>query len=584
MQASSPPRCFRFGVFEVDLRTGGLTRRGLRHNLQEQPFKVLAMLLEKPGELVTREELRDRIWTRTVVDFDHGINKAINKIREALGDSAINPRFVETVARRGYRFLADVAAIDSPSPRLAAEIRSLAVLPLEDLSGDGSQEYFADGMTDALIMSLGQISALRVISRTSVMSYKSVRKPLPQIARELGVEAVVEGTVLRSGARVRIAAQLIEAPADKRIWAKSYDEDFRDTIGLQHRVARNIAEQVRATLSRREQAQLESGKPIDPLAYEAYLRGRYFWNKRTEDGLRKAIESFNEAIEADPTYAEAYAGLADSYALSGDWQHGLLPPKDAFPKARAAADKALALDESLGEAHASLAFALDLYYWDWSAAEAEHKRAIALNPSYATAHHWHAWHLIVMGQYREALVALRKASSLDPLSLIIGADLADALCIAHLHDESIQQSRKILEMDPKFALGHYQLGQALAQKKMLDQAIAEFRAAIALAGDHALFASNLAYALAMSGRGDEATRIIKELEGKQSQHSPSHSNIALAYVGLGDRREAMIWLERAFQSRFNPSILMRPAFDLLRSDPGFQDLLRRMGLNSRSSG
>ncbi|MBV9433972.1 MAG: tetratricopeptide repeat protein [Hyphomicrobiales bacterium] len=553
-------------------------KRGVRQNLQEQPLKVLAMLLERPGEVVSREELRDRVWTHTVIDFDHGINKAINKIRDVLGDSATHPRFVETVARRGYRFLAEVTALDMASPKPAAAIRSIAVLPLEDLSGDSAQDYFADGMTDELIMSLGQISALRVISRTSVMSYKLVRKPLPEIARELAVEAVVEGTVMRSGTRIRIAAHLIEAPADKRIWTKSYEEDFRDTINLQHRVARHIAEQVRATLSRREQAHLESGKAIEPTAYEAYLRGRYFWNKRTEDGLRKAIACFNEAIEADPTYAQAYAGLADSYALSGDWQHGMLAPKDALPKAKAAADRALALDGSLGEAHASLAFALDLYFWDWSAAEAEYKRAIALNPSYATAHQWYAWHLIATGRNHEAIDALRKASSLDPLSLIIGADLADALCIAHLHEDSIEQSRKILEMDPNFSLGHYQLGQALAQLKSYDQAIAEFRTAIALATDRPVFASNLAHALAQSGREQEARHIVKELVARQSQHSPSHSNIALAYVGLGDHKEAMVWLEKALQSRFHPAILARPAFDPLRYDPRFQELLRRLGL------
>jgi TolB-like protein/DNA-binding winged helix-turn-helix (wHTH) protein/Flp pilus assembly protein TadD len=631
----------RFGVFELDLRAGELRKHGLRVRLQEQPMQLLAMLLEHPGEVVTREELQKKLWPAdTFVDFDHGLNKAISKIREALSDSAESPRFVETVARRGYRFLAEVkvadtAPIHSPEPatqphpspearerpdlagkpampkhflsslawkisvlvvlllvaslaawklhsgnRPSLVIRSLAVLPLESLSSDASQDYFADGMTDELISDLGQISALRVISRTSVMSYKSVRKPLPEIAKELGVEAVVEGTVLRSGARVRIAAQLIEAPTDKRIWARSYEEDFRDMIGLQHRVARNIAEQVRATLSRREEAHLESGKRIDPTAYEAYLRGRFFWNKRTEDGLRKAISSFNQAIEADPTYAQPYAGLADSYALSGDWQHGMLPPKDAFPRARAAADQALALDDSLGEAHASLAFALDLYFWDWSAAEIEHKRAIALNPNYATAHQWYAWHLIVTGKNREALDELRKAASLDPLSLSIGADLADALCIAHLDQESVEQSRSILEMDPNFALGHYQLGQALTQRKMHDQAIAEFRTAMALAGDRPVFASNLAYALALSGRKDEAQHIVKELVAKQSQHSPSHSNIALAYVGLGDLGEAMVWLERAYQARFNPSILMRPAFDPLRYDPRFQELLRRLRLPS----
>jgi tetratricopeptide (TPR) repeat protein len=373
---------------------------------------------------------------------------------------------------------------------------------------------------------------------------------------------------------------LIEAPTDRRIWAKSFEEDFRDMIGLQNKVARNIAEQVHATLSRREEAHLQSGKRIDPTAYEAYLKGRFFWNKRSEEGLRKAIAYFNEAIEADPTYAQPYAGLADSYALSGDWQHGLLPPKEALPKARAAADRALALDDSLGEAHASLAFALDLYFWDWRAAETEHQRAIALNPSYATAHQWYAWHLIVMGQNREALAELHKAASLDPLSLIIGADLADALCIARLEEESIQQSSSILEMDPNFALGHYQLGQALAQRRMHDQAIAEYQAAIRLAGDRPVFASNLAYTLAVSGRTDEAQQIVMGLVAKQNQHSPSHSNIALAYVGLGDHNEAMVWLEEAYRSRFNPSILMRRAFDPLRYDPRFQELLRRLRLAS----
>jgi len=580
MQVATPPRCFRFGAFEVDLRTGGLTKRGLRQNLQEQPFRVLTILIERPGELVTREELRNQIWTHTVVDFDHGINKAIAKIREALGDSATHPRFVETVARRGYRFLAKVVPLDAAAVEYAPTIRSLAVLPLEDLSGDVSQGYFADGMTDELIMSLGQISALRVISRTSVMSYKSVRKPLPEIARELGVEAIVEGTVLRSGARVRIGAQLIEAPTDRRIWAKSYEENFRDTMELQQRVARNIAEQVRATLSRRELARLEGTRRIDPSAYEAYLRGRYFWNKRTEDGLRKAIQCFEKAIDADPTYARPYAGLADSYTLAGDWPHAVLPPKEALPKARAAADQALALDGNLGEAHASLAFVLDIYYWDWAAAEAEYKQAIALNPSYATAHHWYAWHLIAMRKNREAIASLRKAVSLDPLSLIIGADLADALCIAGRHGESIEQSRKLLEMDGNFAFGHYELGQALAQKQRYDQAIAAFRAAIALGGERPLFASNLAHALAMSERRDEAQHIVQQLVAKQNENSPSHSNIALAYVGLGDNKEAMVWLERAYQARFNPSNLMHPAFDPLRHEQEFQNLLRRLRIPS----
>jgi TolB-like protein/DNA-binding winged helix-turn-helix (wHTH) protein/tetratricopeptide (TPR) repeat protein len=632
--AKEPFRRLRFGVFEADLRTGELTKQGKRLSLQGQPFRLLALLLEKPGELVTREELRGKLWPRTTVDFDHGLNKAISKIREALGDSAENPRFIETVTSRGYRFLADVAAIRDEQPETVAgnlvvqadhgplrvidagtstrrlpralawrpfgiaialvliiflswifypwrqsspAIRSLAVLPLENLSGD-SQDYFADGMTDELITHLGQISALRVISRTSVMTYKGVRKPLAEIARELNVEAVVEGSVLRSGERVRVTAQLIEVPADRHMWAQSYEGDIRDMLTLQSRVARSIAEQIRGTLKPQEQAALEKSKAVNPEAYEAYLKGRYFWNKRTGDGLTRAIEYFNQAIEKEPIYAEAYSGLADSYALSGDWEYGVLSPQDAFLKARAAATKALALDESLGEAHTSLAFALDLYGWDWEAAETEYKRAINLNPGYATAHHWYAWHLMVMGRNSEGISELRKAQSLDPLSLIISADLADALCIAHLYDEAVQQGKKTLEMEPNFAVAHYEIGQALAQKHMHDEAIAAFQRAIAHSGHSGAFDSNLAYVYAISGRKDEAIKIVKDLEARHDQNPAADANVALIYVGLGDHDQAMIWLNNAYEAQFNPSILLRPAFDPLRSDARFKDLRRRIGL------
>jgi len=458
------------------------------------------------------------------------------------------------------------------------KIRSIAVLPLESLSGDASQDYFADGMTDELITDLGQISALRVISRTSVMTYKHVRKLLPEIARELDVEAVVEGTVLRSDERVRITAQLIRAPAERHLWAQSFEGDLRDTLVLQKSVARAIAEQIQATLNQQEQAALAHSKMVNAEAYEAYLKGRYFWNKRTRDGLTKAIEYFKIGIEKNPRYAEAYSGLGDAYALSGDWEYGLLSPDDAFPKAKAAVTKALALDDNLAEAHTSLAFILDLYDWDWGSAEAEYKRAIALNPGYATVHHWYAWHLIVMGRNDEGIAELRKAESLDPLSLIISADLADALCIAHLYDESVRQSRKTLEMDPNFAIAHYQLGQAFAQKRTLDEAIGEFKRAIELSGNDDTFEANLAYAYATSGRKDEAIKIVNDLEDRQSQHSSTDASIAVVYLGLGDKDQAMIWLNKAYQARFNPSILVRPAFDSLRSDARFQDLLRRIGL------
>jgi TolB-like protein/DNA-binding winged helix-turn-helix (wHTH) protein/tetratricopeptide (TPR) repeat protein len=636
----------RFGVFEADIRSGELAKRGKRVPLQEQPFQLLAMLLARPGELLTREELRSKLWPNTTVDFDHGLNKAVAKIREALGDSAENPRFIETVARRGYRFLADVtvtghaqaptvAPASSPDasapdassrdlrtapadlgeaatlprrpPRAwwlpalglglglvllavlswwglysrspsSSAIRSLAVLPLENLSGDPAQDYFADGMTDELITRLAQISALRVISRTSVMAYRGVRKSLPEIARELNVEAVVAGSVLLSGERVRITAQLVRVPTDAPIWAQSYDGDLQDTLALQGKVARDISDQIRVTLNVREQSAMVKSETANREAYEAYLKGRYFWSKRTGDGLKKAIEYFKRAIEMDPAYAHAFSGLADSYALAGDWEYGVLSPSEAFPLARAAATKALALDPSLGEAHTSLAFALDLYAWDWDAAQAEYEAAIKLNPGYATAHHWYAFHLIVMGRTSEGISELRKAQSLDPLSLIISADIADALCIAHLCDESVQQSRRTLELDPSFAVAHYELGQAFEQKHMHDEAIAEFQRAIELSGHAAVFDSNLAYVYAVSGRKEEATRILTELEARQDENVSAAANIALIYVGLGDHDRAMSWLNKAYDARFNPSILFRPAFDALRSDARFQDLLRRIGL------
>ncbi len=629
----------RFGVFELDPRAGELRKHGLRVRLQEQPFQVLAMLLEHPGEVLTREELQKKLWPAdTFVDFDHGLNKAINKIREALSDSADSPRFVETVARRGYRFLAEVKVADSAPVRsqdLATEphpvaeardrldlagkpamlkhlfssfawkapalvllllvaslagwnlhswkrpslvIRSLAVLPLESLSSDASQDYFADGMTDELISDLGQISALRVISRTSVMAYKRARKPLPQIARELNVDAVVEGTVLRSGDQVRITAQLIEASTDKHLWSQSYQGELRDTLALQNQVARAIADQIRINLNPQEQAALKNVKVVNPQAYESFLKGRYFWNKRTADGLKVALAYFNQAIDEDPKYAQAYSGLADTYSLLGDWQYAVMTPKEALPKAKAAATKALELDSALGEAHNSLAFCLDGFDWDFESAGKEFRRAMELNRGYATAHHWYAWHLSLWGQYDDAIAEMRKAESLDPLSLIINADLAELLVLAHSYEESIRQSRKTIEMDPNFALAHNQLAQAYLQKHMNDEAVAELQEAAQLSGESPTVMANLGRAYAASGKRSEAIKLLSALK-KRSNSIYSHgSEIAVIYAALGDTDQAMNWLEKGFEERFNPGVLLRPGFDPLRSDPRFQDLLRRIGL------
>jgi TolB-like protein/Flp pilus assembly protein TadD len=451
-------------------------------------------------------------------------------------------------------------------------------LPFESLSNDANQDYFADGMTDQLISDLGHISALRVISRTSVMGYKHVRKPLPQIARELNVDAVVEGTVLRSGDRVRITAQLINASADKHLWSQSYEGELRETLEVQNKVAKAIADQVRISLNPQEQAALATSRVVNPEAYVSYLKGRYFWNKRTADSLKTALAYFNQAIEEDPSYAQAYSGLADTYALLGDWQYAVMTPKEALPKAKAAATKALELDSSLGEAHNSLAFCLDGFDWDFESAGKEFQRAIELNPGYATAHHWYAWHLALLHRYDEAIAEMKKAQNLDPLSLVINADLAELLSLAHSYEESIRQSQKTIEMDPAFGLAHNHLGQAYLQTQRYDEAIAELTKAVNLSGRSPTCMANLARAYAITGKRNEALKLLAELK-QRSGGSYSHgTELAVIYASLGQTDQAMTWLEKGFAERFNPGVLLRPGFDSLRSDPRFKDLVRHVGL------
>ncbi len=648
MEPSRLTSIVRFGTYEVSLQSGEVRKSGLRIKIQQQPMKLLEILLERPGEVVTREELRARVWSdETFGDFDQAVNIAIGKLRSAFGDSAENPRFIETLPKRGYRFIGQVSLVDTdtdartkgpapvtaglpatgpgdllPTPGPAASsiapirrrpyrpaiialalllifsllglwlfryprrpstgIRSLAVLPLENLSGEAAQNYFADGMTDELITDLAQISALRVISRTSAMVYKGARKPLPLIARELNVDAIVEGTVLRSGDQVRITAQLIDAATDKHLWSQSYEGELRDTLALQNRVATAIADQIRITLTPREQAALTNVKVVNPEAYESYLKGRYFWNKRTADGLKAALAYFKQAIEEDPKYAPAYSGLADTYALLGDWQYAVMTPKEAFPKAKTAAIQALELDSALGEAHNSLAFVLDGFDWDLQSGGKEFQRAIELNPGYATAHHWYAWHLSLLGRYDEALAEMKKAQNLDPLSLIINADLAEVLVLAHSYDDSIQQSRKTIEMDPNFAMAHNQLAQAYLQKHMYDEAVAELKRAVELSAASPTCVANLARAYVLSGKRNEAVKLLSDLKNGSHPGYSNASEIAVIYASLGDKDQAMTWLEKGYEERFNPGVLLRPGFDPLRSDPRFKNLMQRVGLPTKN--
>src|SRR6267142_2797734 len=533
----SPSHPVRFGVFEFDPRAGELRKQGMKIKLQGQPIEILTLLLEHPGDIVTREKLQKKLWpSDTFVDFEHSLNAAVKRLRDALDDSADTPRYIETVARRGYRFIGPIDRLKSVSPRpralkwvgigsvaalalLAAfvglnvggwrdrifragtkPIRSIAILPLANLSVDPEQDYFAEGMTEALISELGKISALRVISRQSMMQYKGTKKSAPQIARELNVEAVVEGSVVRAGDRVRISVQLIEAAPERHLWASSYDRDLRDVLALHSEMARAVASEVMIRLTPQERGLLATIRPVDPEVYAAYLRGRYFWN-RTD--LEKALESFQEATKKDPSYAPAHAGVALCYNLLALSR----PPKEVFPIARTAALKALELDETNDDAHTALAWNKTLFEWDWAGGERELQRALELNPKSVWAHRIYGGTLTMTGRSHEGIAEARQAQELDPLSLLMNGQLGFNYWLAHRYDEAIAQYKKTLELDRNAAPARLQLFWCYTTKGMYPEALAEYEKLPEPRGDQ----PHLAYLYAASGRRQEALKLVKEL-------------------------------------------------------------------------
>jgi TolB-like protein/DNA-binding winged helix-turn-helix (wHTH) protein/Flp pilus assembly protein TadD len=621
---------WRFGTYEVDLDSGELRKSGIRIRVQQQPLKLLEILLKHPGEVVTREDLRARIWPdESFGDFDQAVNVAIAKLRGALGDSADNPRFIETIPRRGYRFVAEVAVVqrDSGRAKLAQEtpatagthdlvpavaeqamftrlrgplswkiiglsvvlltivvvavirwrkhslanasptspIMSLAVLPLENLSGD-AENYFADGMTDEIITDLAQIGALRVISRTSVMPYKGARKSLPLVARELNVDAIVEGTVLRSGNQVRITAQLIQASVDKHLWAQSYQGDLRNTLSLQKQVASAIAEQIRIELTPHERAVLKNAKAVDPEAYEDYLKGRFFFNKR--NSREKAQEYFQRAIEKDPNYPSPYTGLADIYQLS-----------DNPHLARQSVQKALDLDNELAEAHNSLAELLYRFDRDWLGAGREFKRAIELNPNYAPAHHWYSMYLAFVGRRQQALAEAQKAHELDPLSPVVGANLAKILQENGQYDKAIDQAKKTLELEPNSAVTHVVLGIVYEDKKMYADAIGEYKTGLQLGGAPGEIRGLLGYVYAATGDIGNAGKMIRELKMLWPGHAHAALDLAVVYSGLGQNDQALYWLGKASEADVGDLIAVgqNPHFAALRTDQRFQAFVKQLG-------
>jgi eukaryotic-like serine/threonine-protein kinase len=458
----------------------------------------------------------------------------------------------------------------------SGRIESIAVLPLTNFSGDPAQEYFADGMTEELITDLAKISALRVISRTSVMGYKGAHKPLPEIARDLNVDAVVEGSVERSGDRVRITAQLIEARTDRHLWAESYERDLRDVLALQGEVARAIASEIRVRVTPDERQRLSSARKADPEVHQLYLRGRFYWNKRDREDIGKGLGLFQEVVRKDPEYALGYVGIADSYLLLGQW--AFMAPREAYPQLKEAAEHALRMDESLGEAHASLAYYLRVYEMDWEAAEREFKRAIVLNSSYANAHHWYSHFLVDFRRYDESLRESRLALELDPLDTTLNNHLGWHFMEAGQYTEAIRQIQSTLELNPRFGQAHFYLGQTYERQHLADQAIAEFEKGTKLPGNQDQAMMSLACVYAESGRKEEARKTMLLLQERAREQYIPLFYFAQMYAAMGEKENAFIWLEKSFEDRsFTPGELkFEPAFAGLRSDARYHELLHRV--------
>jgi TolB-like protein len=568
------PQTMRFGTFEVHLQSRELRKLGMRLRIEEKPFQILEMLLERAGHVVTRRALRQKLWPDTHVGYEHSINTAVNKLRDLLGDSAQNPRFVETLPRHGYRFIAPVTRLVQTS---TLGKKMLVVLPFENLSGNPEQEFFADGLTEEMISQLGQLNPKRlgVIARTSSIHYKATRKSIANIAAELNVDYVLEGSVRREGKRMRIAAQLIETQDQTNLWSASYDRDLRDVLGVQAEVAKQIGKALALELL---PEQPSKSLTFDPTAHDAYLRGRFYFGQRTEEALLKALKAFQTALAIEPCCARSLSGVADCYGLLC-W-FGARWPRDAGPEAAAAATRAIGIDSSLCEPHASLGLVRFWYEWDWKAAEEEFLRAIELNPSYAPANQWYASYLNAMGRLEEAQTVERRARELDPLSLMINMNAADPFFYGRQFDRAIAHLLGLLEQEPRFFPALFNLGRAYVQKEMYGEAIEAFERAVQFSGNREGRPA-LAHAYALAGRADEARTILSELEQDGCGRYLASPMIAQIHLGLGEIDETFEWLRKGVDERSYWIVFLKmdPVYDPIRPDPRFQELLKRAGLS-----
>jgi len=611
------------GKPRIDLSRYELSLNGRRVKLEHQPMELLILLVQKKGQLVTREEIVRKLWVKGVfVDADQSINAAVRKIRFALKDDPTQPKYLETVVGKGYRFVGDAELIDttdtgataigsgvafseaisgshwrprlllagvvclvavalllwswsrrSPTPkRVSAAIQSIAVLPLANLSGDPAQDYFADGMTDELITDLAQISSLRVVSRTSVMRYQHNSKSLPDIARELNVNAVVEGSIARSGDQVRITAQLVDARDDHHIWAQSYQRNFSQLLTLQNEVSRDIAEQVRVELTAAEHSRLSTPRHLSPDDYLLYLKAHYYMHPGTEASMAKAIDCFNLILSHNPSAAIAYAGLAETY--------GMIGTPEMIPRARDAAQKALALDANLADAHEAMASILLQYDWNLAGAGEESRRAVALNPNSASAHSGYALQLLASGDFDEALDESRKAVALDPLSVGRTTIAEMVAFFAGKHQDVTEFADRVLAVEPARQRALYWLGYSYEQQSDFAHALAEYAKADASEDGHGIILAAVGRSYALSGRLAEAQRIAKKLQQMSTHEYVWPFDAALFYTALGRKDLAFQWLEKCYQNRDGWLILLNvdPRLNGLHSDPRFEDLVRRVGL------
>ena len=625
-----PP--IRFGIFEVDLEAGELRRQGLKVKLQQQPFQILAMLLECPGAVVTREELQKRLWpTDTFVDFDRGLNRATNRLRESLRDEADNPRFIETLPRRGYRFIGQVEKLDesgsapellsgqeSPAPknrtrpsqpgfgRLSARqgffiaivglallslvawffllrprdgaIQSVAVLPFVNASSDSNAEYLCDGVTESLINNLSQLPNLRVMARSTVFRYKGKDTDPQKIGNDLRVRAVLSGRLLQQGNVLIIQAELMDVKTGTQLWGGQFNRGVEDVLALQDDLSSEIAEKLRLKLTGNEKQRLAKRYTEDPEAYQFYLKGRYYWNKRSPEGAQKAVGYFQQAIGKDPAYALAYAGLADAYTYLSFFN--VVPPREAMPSAKAAAMKALEIDDHLAEAHVSLGYISFAYNWDWTAAGKHFDRALALNPTLTRAHNFYPLYLSSRGMAEQALAVAKAALDLDPTSPSVSHYLAVQLYLARQFDQSIEQCHKTLDLDPNFAVAYHVLGQAYLAKGKNREAELVLEKYSALSRGSTDSLALLGYSHARLGERSQALRTLGELKATSKKSYVPAFYFAMIYAALEDKDQAFMQLEKGYDERFArfAYLKLEALWDPLRSDERFSDLVRRVGI------